>query len=225
VERRADKQPVLAQRGGQVRQPPLHRPVQVTLRRPILPSRDHLPRAHRRQRRPGRLKPRRVGILGPFRSLQVHEMLQRHLPERQQPQLHPRRVTPCLVRQVGPAHIRGRPHGREQVLHHRPMQHLLTGDGQDHLAPALYRLQLILPKTGTRRALEAERSVEILAQQAVLKLSTLAEQVGQLLAVPHHNARLPHKRTISPAMAGLNGADAEGVQIGGHGGTAGVSAP
>ncbi len=105
------------------------------------------------------------------------------------------------------------------------MQHFLAGDGQDYLAPALYRLQLILAKAGTRCVLEAECGVEVLAQQAVLKLSTLAQQVGQLLAVLHHNARLPHKGKVSPAMAGLNGADAEGVQVGGQGGTAGVSAP
>jgi hypothetical protein len=76
-----------------------------------------------------------------------------------------------------------------------------------------------LAKAGTRCVLEAERGVEILAQQAVLKLSTLAQQVGQLLAVLHHNARVPHKGKVSPAMAALNGEDTEGVQVGGQGAT------
>ena len=73
------------------------------------------------------------------------------------------------------------------------MQHLLPGDGEDRQAPAFDGLQLAGPKTGTRCALEAERGVEVLAHQGMLKLSSLAQKIGQLLTVPHHNGRLsPH---------------------------------
>jgi hypothetical protein len=42
----------------------------------------------------------------------------------------------------------------------------------------------------------------------VLKLSRLAQQVGQLLAIPHHDRGLsPHRRNVSPAMIALNDAD------------------
>jgi hypothetical protein len=43
--------------------------------------------------------------------------------------------SPRLVRHLGPAHIRGGPDGREQVLERGPMQHVLPGDGEDHPAP------------------------------------------------------------------------------------------
>ena len=217
VKRRADEQPVLAQPAGQMRQPPLHRTVQMTLRRPILAPRHHLPGPHRRQRRPGMLEPLRVGVLGPLRPLQVHKMLQRRLAERQQPKLHPGRIAPRLVRQVRPAHIRRRPHGRKQILHHRPMQHLLTRDGQDHPAPALDGRKLIAAKTRTRRVFEAERGIQVLAHQAVLKLSTLAEEVGQLLAVLHHDGRLSrHSRKLSLPMAALNGENTAQAPAGGQ---------
>jgi hypothetical protein len=44
----------------------------------------------------------------------------------------------------------------------------------------------------------------------MLKLSSLRQQIGQLLAVPHHDGRLsPHDRKLSLAMAALNGQDTE----------------
>ena len=208
LECRADEQPVLAQLAGQVGEPPLDRTVQVALRGEVLATRDDLLRAHRRQRRPSRLEVFSIGALHPLRPLQVHKMLQRRLAKGEQPKLHAGRVAPGLVWHVGPAHIRSRPDGREQVLHHRPVQHLLPGDGEDHLTPALHRIQLISAKTGTWRALETERGVQVLTHQGVLKLSRLAQQVGQLLAVPHHDRGLsPHRRNVSPAMIALNDAD------------------
>ena len=106
----------------------------------------------------------------------------------------------------GPAHVRGRPDGREQVLDHGPMQHLLPGDSEDHPAPAFDGLKLILAKTGTRCALEAERGIQVLTHQAMLKLSSLAQKIGQLLTALHHNGRLcPHQGNVPPATAVFNG--------------------
>lgn len=102
------------------------------------------------------------------------------------------------------------------------MQHLLAGDIEDHPAPALDGFKLIAPKTRTRRALEAERRVEVLTHQGVLKLSSLAEQVGQFLAVPHDDRRFsPHRRKLSPAMTALNGENLAELLGGGRGETAG----
>jgi len=69
------------------------------------------------------------------------------------------------------------------------MQHLLPGDGEDHPAPAFDGLQLVGPKTETRCALEAERGGEVLAHQGMLKLSSLAQKVGELLTALHDNGR------------------------------------
>jgi hypothetical protein len=86
------------------------------------------------------------------------------------------------------------------------MQHLLPGNGEDHPAPAFDGLQMVGPKTGTRCALEAERSVEVLAHQGMLKLSSLAQKIGKLLTALHHNGRLsPHQGNVPPAMAVFNG--------------------
>ena len=191
LERRADEQPVLAQLVSEEGQAPFDSTVEVTLRGPLLAPRHDLLRAHGRQRQSGRFEAFSIGALYSFRPLQVHKVLQRRLAEGEQPQLYPGWVAFRLVRHVRPAHIGGRPHGGEQVLHHGPMEHLLARDGENHPAPALDGFELIAGKTGPRRALEAERGVEVLAQQAVLKLSTLAQNVGQLLAVPHHHGRLP----------------------------------
>ena len=86
------------------------------------------------------------------------------------------------------------------------MQHLLPGDGEDRQAPAFDGLQLAGPKTGTRCALEAERGVEVLAHQGMLKLGSLAQKIGQLLTALHHNGRLsPHRGNVPPATAVFNG--------------------
>jgi hypothetical protein len=81
------------------------------------------------------------------------------------------------------------------------MQHLLPGDAEDHLAPPLDRGKLTGPQPRTCRALEAERGVEVLAHQAMLQLSSLGQQIGQLLAVPHHDGRLAHNRKVSLTTA------------------------
>src|SRR5215207_3927706 len=67
----------------------------------------------------------------------------------------PGRIAFRLMRQVGPAHKGGRPDSREQFLDHRPMQHLLARDCEEHPTQALDGLALIVPKTGACCALEA----------------------------------------------------------------------
>jgi len=85
------------------------------------------------------------------------------------------------------------------------MQHLLPGNGEDHPAPAFDGLHLPGPKTGTRCALEAERGVEVLAHQGMLKLSSLAQKIGKLLTALHHNGRLsPHRGNVPPATGIFN---------------------
>jgi len=201
LERRADEQPVLAELVRQVSETPLDGAVQVTHRGEFLAPRNDLLWPHRRERQPGGLEALSIGALHPLRPLQVHKVLQRRLAERQQPHLHPGWVAPRLMRHVGPTDIGGRSDRGQQVLNHRPVQHLLSGDAEDHLAPPLDGLKLISPQTRTRRAFEAERGVEVLAHQAMLKLGGLGQKIGQLLAVSHHDDRLAHTRKVSPTTA------------------------
>jgi hypothetical protein len=42
----------------------------------------------------------------------------------------------------------------------------------------------------------------------MLKLSSLGQKIGQLLAVPHHDGRLAHEGKVSLMMAVLNGGGA-----------------
>ena len=198
LERRAYEQPVRAHRVSQVGEPPFDSTVEVPYRGEVLGPRHDILGQHSLGREPSRFEAWRIGALHPFRPLQVYEVLQCRLPEGEQPELHPGRVAPRLVWHMGPAHIGGGPNGREKVLHHRPMHHLLGGDCQDHLAPALDGRQLIVAKTGTRRALETERGVEVLAHQGVLELSSLGEKIGELLAALHHDGRLFHNERNVP---------------------------
>jgi hypothetical protein len=60
-------------------------------------------------------------------------------------------------------------------------------------------LELPGAKSGTRCALEAEHGVQVFAHHSMLKLGSLAEKIGQLLAALHHNCRLSaHERKLSP---------------------------
>lgn len=88
------------------------------------------------------------------------------------------------------------------------MQHLLSSDTQDHLASLLDGRKLVGPESGTHAASEAERGVQVLAHQAMLQLSSLAEKVGQFFAVLHHDGCLTHKRKVTLAMTGLQPMDA-----------------
>jgi hypothetical protein len=81
------------------------------------------------------------------------------------------------------------------------MQHLLSGDAEDNLAPPPDGIKLIRPQSGTCGAFEAEGGVEVLSHQAMLKLSSLGQKIGQLLAVPHHDGRLCHEERVSVTMA------------------------
>jgi hypothetical protein len=75
------------------------------------------------------------------------------------------------------------------------MQHLLAGYVEEHPAPPLDDLELILPNAWTCSALQAERGVEVFTHHGVLKLSSLTEKIGQLLAILHHDGRLsPHRK-------------------------------
>jgi hypothetical protein len=86
------------------------------------------------------------------------------------------------------------------------MQHLFAGYVEKHPAPTLDDLKLILPKTRPHRALETERGVEVLTHHSVLKLSSLTEKIGQLLAILHQNGRLfPHGKKVSTVVAAANG--------------------
>ena len=78
-------------------------------------------------------------------------MLQRRLAERQQPELHPGRVALRLMRQVGPADDTGAdPTAISRFWTMAQCSISSAGDVEEHSAPALDGLELIVPETGVR---------------------------------------------------------------------------
>jgi hypothetical protein len=70
------------------------------------------------------------------------------------------------------------------------MQHFLGGDTEEGGPPALDRHQLVLAHALVDAVLEAECGEEVLAHQAVLQLSRLADHVDERLAMLDDQARL-----------------------------------
>jgi hypothetical protein len=122
---RTDEQPVLPTRLGEVREARLDRPVQVPDRREVLPPGHDVPLVHHRCRPADRGQAIGVGQVHSLRPLQEHEVAQRLLAERQQRQLHARRVMAGGRRQVRPGHVRRGADRRQQVVHQGQVQHLL----------------------------------------------------------------------------------------------------
>jgi hypothetical protein len=81
-----------------------HGTLRYRLMRPLLRSARQASRSRQTPgSAPGRLEAFSIGALYPLRPLQVHKMPQRRFAKRDQPKLHPGRVTPGLVWHVGPA--------------------------------------------------------------------------------------------------------------------------
>ena len=137
--RRADEQPPLTVFLRQARDPGLDGPVQVPHGGEVLAARDDVAVLHGWRRR-GRGLLERGHALGVLEvhalgALEEHEMAQRLIAERQQGQVHARRVVAGGLREVRPGQVRGRADGGQQVLHQRQVQHLLGGHVGDLLAP------------------------------------------------------------------------------------------
>ena len=182
-----DEQPGLAEAVDQAAQTVPEGAVQLTLGDEGLRPGLQLARRHRR-----RAVPRVVEGFGVLhrhihRALEEHEVPQRVLAERQQRELDRRRVTLGAVRIVGAGDIRCGSDRGQQVVHHRPMQHLLRGDGQQHTTPAFNRLELADRESWARMGAQAEGRVQVLPHGQMFDLRCLAQQVRQFLAVLDHD--------------------------------------
>ena len=183
VEVRPDEEPLLAQPVCQRGNPIFDGAVQVTLRAEVLPARLQFTGRHRRRRGTGGDEAVAVGHVHAFGPLEVYEVLERRLAEGQQAQLDPGGIALGLVRHVRSAHVGRRAHGYQEVLDQCPMEHLLRRDGEDHSAPPLHGLELVIGETGAGLRAQAEGGEEVLGHEAVLDFGRLAQQIGQLLAV------------------------------------------
>jgi hypothetical protein len=72
------------------------------------------------------------------------------------------------------------------------VQHLVHGDAQERSPPARDRRRLVVRQPVTRTALEAVGREEVAAQDAVLDLRRLREQIGELLTMMGDDRRFSH---------------------------------
>ncbi len=161
------------------------RAVELADRVELLQLRHDLVRPAMRQR--DRLLDRRehLGVLDvhPLRPLEEGEVAQGRLAERHQLDPHPGRVGIGGHREVRPGEARGGADRRQQVLDEREVEHLLLGDLQQRLAPALDRRELVRRQPLVLGLLERERREQVHEHHEVLELGGLAQGVDERLAV------------------------------------------
>ena len=112
-------------------------------------------------------------------------MAQGALAERQQGDLDVGRIPAREDREIGPIEVRRGADRSQDVGGQREMQHLLLGDVDDRLLPRVNAAELLGRYSLADVALQRELGVEVLAEQAVLELTGLSEQVHQLLPAVH----------------------------------------
>src|SRR5256885_7197162 len=124
-------------------------------------------------------------------------MTERPLPERHQRDLHIGRVPAREDGEVRPFEMRRRADRRQDVRGQGQVQHLLLDDVDESGFPRLDPRQLLGGDALRDAPLQRKLGVEVFAQEAVLQLTGLAQQVDELL--PALNAkgwlrRLPVRR-------------------------------
>jgi hypothetical protein len=121
-------------------------------------------------------------------------MTQRLLTERQQHDLHPRRIPPRQDRQIRALEMRRSADRGQDVGGQRQVQHLLLDDIDQRGLPRLHPRELLRGKTLGDGALERELRVQVLTHQAMLDLAGLAQQVDKLLTALDLQRRLGSHR-------------------------------
>src|SRR5688500_3017915 len=149
------------------------RTVEMTDGREVLGARNDVLLGHQRLGLPERVEALRVGKVDPFGTLQVEEVAQCPLAERNERELDPGwKVTP-LDREVRSADPRRRADGGEQVVHLSEVEHLLARDLVEGPTPPLDVREAPLLDALVGRLLEAERREQVLAGDRVLELGGL----------------------------------------------------
>ena len=205
---RSDEQPVLPQLLGKVAQCVTQRPVQLPLGQERLRTRLQLTGGHRRWLLAVMDERDAVRNIHAHRPLEVHEMRQRLLAEGQQRELHRRRVALGTVWEVGPRDEGRRTDRGQQVVDHRPVHHLLSGDLQQRALPPADRFQLLGGQPRAGSCAQTECRVEVLGHCQVLDLGGLAQQVGQFLAMVNDDRGRRHHPRMGPVMVTWNGPSA-----------------
>ena len=180
-------------------------PVEVPDRREALRRGDDVVVGHERPRPADRDLGIRVVERDPFGAFEEQEVAESVLPERHERDLHAGREVLRRRREVRPAEVRRRADRRQQVLDEREVQHLLLRDGEDRRAPAVHRLELLGGEALIGALLHREGREEVLAEDRVLELGGLAEQVDELLAVLDDDRRLGLGGDVADRGAHANG--------------------
>ncbi len=189
---RAHEDSPLAEPLGEAAQPIGDAPVQVPDGGELLSTRQQLVGLHRLARGGGGDESLGVLAFHPFGPLQVQEVPQGPLAERQQVQLQPGGEIPGALREVRPAQGGSGADCRHQVGDQRQVQHLLHGDAAHRLAPPAHGLGLVLGQPLAGTVFETDLREEVLAHDHVLELGGLGEQPPQVLAVRHDDPGLSH---------------------------------
>ena len=193
--RRPDEHGPLAEPRDERPQPVLDPAVEVTDGQELLTARHQLLLGQRHAWRRAGNEPLGVLPLHSLRALEVQEVQQRPLAERDQIELDPGWEVARALREVGAAQVGRRPDRGHHVRHQRQMEHLLDRDSPQDLAPPLDRLRLFAGQALAGPILEAELREQVLAHDHVLQLRRLLQQEPQILAMRHHYPRLCHTLT------------------------------
>ena len=189
---RAGEQRPLAESCRQAGEPVHDAAVQVPHRGELLPAWHDLARSHRVVRRCGGDEPLRVHPFHAFGPLQVQEVCQRGVAERQQREPHPAGQVLRGAREVRPGQTWRGTDRAHHVRDKREMQHLFHRDPGEHLVPARDRIGLLGRQALVQAGLQAEARIQVLAHDQVLDLRRLYQQVPQMLAMLNDKFRLGH---------------------------------
>ena len=154
------------------------------------------------RRQPGSLESREVLAAGRLGRLESDEALERRQPERLQQAWDAEVVVPRPEREVGAAQRRRLADRGQQIADEPEVLHLLAGYEQQARAPLAHQLELLPADALLGSAFHREPRVQVLAEQPVLELGRLGEQIGQALAATGRLAERRHRRRAHTVIPG-----------------------
>ena len=203
--RRPDEQLLGAERRREPGEADVDGAVEVPDRREALRRWDDVVVGHERPRAADR--DLGIGIVerDAFGALEEEEVAQGVLAERHERDLHAGGEVLRRRREIRPAQVRRRADRSEEVLDEREVQHLLLRDGQDRRAPAVHGRELLGGEPLVDPLLHREGGEEVLAEDGVLELGGLAQEVDELLAILDDDRWLGLGRDLADRAAHATG--------------------
>ncbi len=122
-------------------------------------------------------------------TLQIDEMIERRLGQRHESNDEAGRVVARRHRQVRTVEVRRAAQRHQQIVDERQVTHLLDGDAHHAFAPACDTVRLGRRQPIADSTLEAERRVEIRAEQIVLDLGGLGQQMNESFTARGHGGQ------------------------------------